>query len=132
MAYFLLGLGSNIDPKENLSRAIDTLHSLGEIVDQSPAVFTEPVGDSFTHSFGNQLIIIECNLPAPMLKQRLQRIEEQLGREPKSPARKTRDRTIDIDILQEAEDSITSLKQTPPEESYYREVYENWDQAENV
>ena len=63
MAYFLLGLGSNIDPKENLSRAIDALHSLGEIVDQSPAVFTEPVGDSFTHSFGNQLIIIECNLP---------------------------------------------------------------------
>ena len=132
MAYFLLGLGSNIDPRENLSRAVDALHSLGDIVDQSPAIFTEPVGDTFTHTFGNQLVILECGLPAPMLKQRLQRVEEQLGREPKSPARKTRDRTIDIDILQEAETSITPLKQTPPEESYYREVYERWNQAEKV
>ncbi|HCG78074.1 MULTISPECIES: 2-amino-4-hydroxy-6-hydroxymethyldihydropteridine diphosphokinase [unclassified Thalassolituus] len=132
MAYFLLGLGSNIEPREHLSMAVEALHHVGDIVEQSPAVFTEPVGETFSHTFGNQLIILECNLPAPMLKQRLQRIEEQLGREPKSPARKTRDRTIDIDILQEADSGATALKQTPPEESYYREVYETWNQAENV
>jgi len=131
MTYYLLGLGSNIRPKANLAHALEALTELGDLIGYSPAVFTEPVGETFSQEFGNQLVLLSCDLPAPMLKQRLQRIEEMLGREPKSPARKMRDRTIDIDILGDAVD-IAAARALRPEESYYAEVYDVWDQSEKV
>ena len=54
-----------------------------------------------------------------------------MGREPKSPARKTRDRTIDIDILGEAQSAVEA-RALVPDESYYAEVYANWNQPEKV
>lgn len=131
MTYFLLGLGSNIKPQQHLPAAITAIKALSDIIDQSPAVITAPVGDTFHHEFGNQLLIVACTLPTPMLKHQLQIIEENMGREPKSPARKTRDRTIDIDILGEAQ-SVREARALVPEESYYAEVYAQWDQPEKV
>ena len=131
MTYFLLGLGSNIKPQQNLPAAIAAVEEVGNLVDVSPAVITAPVGDTFNHEFGNQLLILSCQLPAPMLKHKLQIIEESMGREPKSPARKTRDRTIDIDILGEAQSAVEA-RALVPDESYYAEVYANWNQPEKV
>ena len=126
MTYFLLGLGSNIEPEKHLELAREALAKEGTLVALSPALITEPVGDTFDGSFGNQLAIFQCELPAPMLKHRLQMIEQSLGREPKSPARKTRDRTIDLDIIAEA-DSLEAARKIAPEESYYAEVYKAWN-----
>lgn len=131
MTYFLLGLGSNIKPLQNLPAAILALEAAGDIVSQSPLVVTEPVGETFHDEFGNQLVILASSLPAPMLKHKLQKIEENMGREPKSPSRKMRDRTIDIDILGEAQ-SAAEARALVPEESYYAEVYAQWNQLENV
>lgn len=131
MSFYLLGLGSNIDPESNLNKALSALKCEGDLIAHSPAVLTAPVGDTFSQTFGNQLAILESELPAPMLKQRLQRIEESMGREPKSPERKTRDRTIDIDILSDANDP-DSLRREAPGESYYAEVHHSWNQELNV
>ncbi|MEC7547115.1 MAG: 2-amino-4-hydroxy-6-hydroxymethyldihydropteridine diphosphokinase [Pseudomonadota bacterium] len=131
MSFYLLGLGSNIEPEENLNKALNALTHEGDLIAHSPAVLTAPVGDTFSQIFGNQLAILKTELPAPMLKQRLQRIEESLGREPKSPGRKTRDRTIDIDILSDANDP-DSLRREAPDESYYAEVHRTWNQELNV
>jgi len=131
MTYFLLGLGSNIEPQTHLPAAVTALDELGNVVERSPAIFTEPVGETFNQVFGNQLVVFQSDLPAPMLKQKLQRLEEHMGREPKSPARKTRDRTIDIDILTESE-AHASLRAYVPEESYYAQVNAQWRQEENV
>jgi 2-amino-4-hydroxy-6-hydroxymethyldihydropteridine diphosphokinase len=131
MSFFLLGLGSNIKPEDNLTQAASALEQLGRVAATSPALATAPVGETFHHEFRNQLLILECDLPAPMLKHRLQAIEVDLGREPKSPARKTRDRPIDIDILAQAE-TLESCRHAVPEESYYQSVYQLWCQEENV
>lgn len=125
MAFYLLGLGSNILPDEHLSSAYQELASLGDIMACSPTLETQAKGDTFSCSFKNQLIVLESDQVEPMLKQKLQRIEEKLGREPKSPSRKLKDRTIDIDILFRAH-SFQDCQQAPLDDSYYQSVQTAW------
>lgn len=131
MSFFLLGLGSNLNAQANLPAALAALDELGTLVDVSPALATAAVGDTFHHDFHNQLAILQSDLPAPMLKHRLQAIETNMGREPKSPARKTKDRPIDIDILAHS-DCAEKCRHMVPDESYYRRVYDLWCQEVNV
>ncbi len=127
MPYYLLGLGSNIAPHQNLTQAQPALAALGELIEQSDIVETPAEGSCFSGSFCNQLIVLHCELPSTMLKQRLQRIEVAMGREPKSPSRKTKDRTIDLDILGQA-DNPETCRQLPLEDSYYRQVQDYWSE----
>lgn len=133
MSFYLLGLGSNIEPQAHLKKAILSLKTIGEVSSASPVLVTQPVGDTFHQEFCNQLVVVFSELPAPMLKQRLLTIETDLGREPKCPSRATRDRTIDIDILGQAS-SHEACARLVPEESYYQRVSEVWrdSQEENV
>lgn len=133
MSFYLLGLGSNIEPQAHLKKAIGALEGIGEVADASPVLVTQPVGDTFHQAFCNQLVVFYSDLPAPMLKQRLLSIETDLGREPKCPSRATRDRTIDIDILGQ-DSSPEACARLVPEESYYQRVSEVWrnPQEENV
>ncbi|GGY32668.1 hypothetical protein GCM10011297_01990 [Bacterioplanes sanyensis] len=127
MPYYLLGLGSNINPRHNLQQAQPKLAALGQVIDQSDIVETPAEGSSFSGSFCNQLVILRCALPPTMVKHRLQRIEVAMGREPKSPSRKTKDRTIDLDILGQA-NSLEACRQLPLEDSYYRQVQDYWSE----
>lgn len=127
MNFFLLGLGSNIQPEQNLPKAQSALEEVGQIATCSPALSTQAVGKSFHQSFHNQLLVFESELPAPLLKQKLQQIEVALGREPKSPARKTKDRTIDIDILGQGNSQQDCLTM-PLDEIYYQKVQQAWQQ----
>lgn len=129
MSYYLLGLGSNIDPYRYLQQARPALAELGSIVEHSAIIQTQAEGDSFSGMFCNQLLVLECSLPPTLLKQKLQRIEVALGREPKSPARKHKDRTIDLDILGKA-NSVEQCRQLPLTDSYYQQVQHQW--LENV
>lgn len=134
MSFYLLGLGSNIEPQKHLRDALMALENLGQVLDSSPVLITQPVGDTFHQEFCNQLVVFHSALPAPLLKQRLLSVETGLGREPKCPSRATRDRTIDIDILGQA-DSARECARLQPEESYYQRVSEAWrhqPQSENV
>jgi len=125
MTFYLLGLGSNIQPAQHLSAAIDQLTELGEVMMVSEAVETAPVGDDFDRPFVNQLLLLRSSLVAPQLKFRLQQLEINLGREPKTPARKFKDRTIDIDILHKAGDANSCLQATL-EDSYNRSIQQRW------
>tara|TARA_Y100001949_G_scaffold174759_1_gene182916 strand:- start:1411 stop:1830 length:420 start_codon:yes stop_codon:yes gene_type:complete len=125
MNHYLLGLGSNINPEENLPRARAALAGITDVITISPVVDTPAVGDSFNYPFQNQLMLVCSPLESTELKQQLLDIEEKLGREPKCEARKFKDRTIDIDILGEAQ-SREDCIQFPLDESYYLSAREQW------
>ena len=127
MNFYLLGLGSNIEPRKHLEAALEALGRVGSITAASPILTTPPVGETFQQPFCNQLLVLQSHLPAPLLKQKLLAIETALGREPKSPARALKDRTIDIDILGQAA-STHDCRQLHPEESYFRRVAVAWQQ----
>lgn len=131
MRFYLLGLGSNIDPEQHLLKAREALASFSIICAESPILKSAPVGDTFHFEFKNQLLVVSSELlPGPM-KQRLQQIEVALGREPKNPSRKAKDRTIDIDILCTAA-TEADCRHAILEESYYRELQQLWLQEINV
>lgn len=128
MPFYLLGLGSNLQPDHHLPQARQALKQLGQICDCSPVVVTEPVGDTFCHEFCNQLAILHCSLNPTQLKNELLKLEEQLGREPKTPTRQFNDRTIDIDILAQAE-NVTDCRHAQLNEDYYLRVQQRWNQG---
>lgn len=128
MTHYLLGLGSNLNPERHLPLARAALADIADVITASPPLKTSAVGTTFSQPFQNQLILVRSGLDVGQLKQQLLQIEESLGREPKCEARKKKDRTIDIDILGEAPEQQTCLRQ-PLDESYYQSVREHWQQA---
>ena len=131
MRCYLLGLGSNISPDINIPSACRALNMLGDVLQVSPVIATTTVGDTFTGPFMNQLVILQTELTEITLKEHLLAIESRHGREAKTPARKIKDRTIDIDILMSA-GNATDCLHARLDESYYREVQQHWLQEENV
>ncbi|MFQ5613997.1 MAG: 2-amino-4-hydroxy-6-hydroxymethyldihydropteridine diphosphokinase, partial [Anaerolineae bacterium] len=96
MAY--LSLGSNIEPEDNLKRAIRLLANLTHLVAVSSVWETRPVGRSGQPNFLNAAAIIETELTAKRLKRSvLSLIERSLGRV--RQADKYAPRPIDIDII---------------------------------
>jgi 2-amino-4-hydroxy-6-hydroxymethyldihydropteridine diphosphokinase len=92
-----LGLGSNIDPEQNLPSAVSCLGDYLEVVAVSSAWQTPAVGSS-GDDFLNAVILVRTMLPPTELKQKMVRyIEDQLGRIRSED--KYADRTIDIDLL---------------------------------
>jgi 2-amino-4-hydroxy-6-hydroxymethyldihydropteridine diphosphokinase len=130
MFYYLIGLGSNIQPQKHLIDAIRSLNAQIEvdILSYSPALVNPPCGDSFHYEFHNQLVLLQSPLLKASLKEKLEQIELELGREAKTPARKLNDRTIDIDIIS-AGKTISALFNTPLEEDYNRKLMALWPEA---
>ena len=93
----VLGLGSNIDPEENIRSAIEIISGEVRLIKTSSFVETEPVGFKEQRSFINGALLIETPLGAFELKARLREIESELGRV--RTANKNGPRTIDLDIL---------------------------------
>lgn len=92
-----LGLGSNIDPVENISRAIELLTRSVTIQAMSSTWETPAVG-SPGPNYLNLAIEVNSALAPDELKEKvLRKIESQLGRQRSSD--KNAPRTIDIDIL---------------------------------
>jgi 2-amino-4-hydroxy-6-hydroxymethyldihydropteridine diphosphokinase len=93
----VLGLGSNIDPEENIRKAIEIIGGEIRLIRASSFVETEPVGFKEQRSFINGALLIETGLGASELKTRLREIEAELGRV--RDADRNGPRTIDLDIL---------------------------------
>lgn len=93
----VIGLGSNINPEENIPQAIDTIRAGFRVIKISSFVETDPVGFKEQNRFVNGALLIETDMDAPSLKAALRDIEAGLGRV-KSENRNG-PRTIDLDIL---------------------------------
>lgn len=92
-----LGIGSNIQPADNIRQAVERLREVVEIEQASSLWETPPFGGSGPN-FLNAVIRITTPLPIQNLKDDvLCRIEEELGRV--RTADKNAPRTIDLDVL---------------------------------
>ena len=112
MDYFL-GIGSNIDPYHHIPKILEQLFYLSKTITISRIVETKPEKlISPTQFFLNLVVAIECDLSAEQLKQKLNQIEVDLGRNRNDPDKKVKDRVADIDILFVGQATVNDL---PPE-----------------
>lgn len=125
MHYYLIGLGSNIDPETNIKLAQEAIAEHAQIMSSSSVLINPPCGKTFHYPFHNQLLVIYSADSSQNLKALFEAIEIRLGREKKCPERKFNDRPIDIDILYQHND-LPQLMKCPLEESYNQEIMSNW------
>ena len=131
MNYFLIGLGSNINPDANIPAAKKALQSVGDLVAQSDVLINPPCGQGFDGLFHNQLLILASDFSETELKTRFESMEIALGREAKTPQRKFNNRTIDIDILANG-DSIESCLMTELNDSYNQTIMASWQPEQRI
>ncbi len=93
-----IGIGSNINPQENILKSIDLLKNHLAIISSSKFYKTKPLGNPNDPYFVNGVIQVETRATPEMLKFSILRpLEEALGR--KRTEDKNAPRTIDLDIL---------------------------------
>jgi len=102
----VIGIGSNIDPQANVSRAVDLIARSQRLIAVSRRTWTAPIGpdgqpqtgeSSVAPSFLNAAARIETQLDLAQLRQWLKGIEGQLGRV--MGPDKFAPRTIDLDVV---------------------------------
>lgn len=93
----VIGIGSNIRPEENISKAIGKIGQAHRILRQSHMVETLPIGYQGQPHFLNGALLIETVMEHDELKLWLNRIESDLGR--MRGEDKNEPRTIDLDIV---------------------------------
>jgi 2-amino-4-hydroxy-6-hydroxymethyldihydropteridine diphosphokinase len=93
----IIGLGSNIDPDQNLQQARVILAQKYHVVAESCFKVTKPFGKVKQADFTNGSILIETDFTIEQLKGELSAIEKSMGRN--RPSDHYGPRTIDLDIL---------------------------------
>ena len=96
---YLLGIGSNIDPDDNISKIIALLLDYFPELHLSRVLRIPPIGMNSHLDFLNLVVFIETNMTEQDLKDICNDIEKTLGRDRSDPARKIKDRPADLDIL---------------------------------
>ena len=99
MSSYFVSLGSNINPVMNVTLMLQELLNISEKVDVSRIIETEPVGFESHNKFLNLSVRIETEKNPHQLKEYLNAIETQLGRDRTHINRKFQDRVADLDIL---------------------------------
>ena len=118
---YLLGLGSNVRPRQNFPLIVLELLDLGQKLALSRVIETEPVGFSSRNRFLNAAAALWTQLGPAELKRRCVAIEEKLGRDRTDPRRKLRDRPADIDVLLTVETDAPHVPADKlPREDYLR------------
>ena len=92
----VIGIGSNISPWENVSRAKSFLKREFEILASSNFIKTHPIGVKNQPDFVNGAVLIETNQPIENLKRRLKEFENQIEL---NPAKGGGACLMDLDIL---------------------------------
>lgn len=93
----LIGIGSNIDAKRNISLALDELSRIGSVHRVSEVIETKPIGIIDQPLFSNGAVCVAVHFNQNDLKRELKRIEDDLGRDRSRP--KYGPREIDLDIV---------------------------------
>lgn len=96
---YLLGIGSNINPHENIAQIIHLLLKHHPLLSLSRVLEIPPIGMNSQRDFLNVVVFIQTEQAEVDLKAICNTIEVQLGRDRNDPARKTKDRPADLDIL---------------------------------
>ena len=96
-ARIFIGLGSNIEPREQHMRdAVKLLRSVGEVVRVSPVYETEPVGDVTQPMYLNAVVELLTQEEPLDLLAKLKSFETKIGRKERP---RWHEREIDFDIL---------------------------------
>lgn len=96
-----LSLGSNVNPRQNLSEAMDELSEITSVGEISTVYLTEPVRmEKGAAEFHNFCARVETDLEPSGFKSKLSRIEREIGRKrTKTTGNLHESRKVDIDIL---------------------------------
>lgn len=122
MRSYIVGLGSNVDPHQNMAAALRLLLSRFERLEVSRVIETAPVGP-MKGTFLNAVVLLRSNMPATALKAYFCNIERELGRDRSCPDRALRSRTIDLDILLELSSTFDLIEASSiSSEPYYRQI----------
>lgn len=97
MRMFIL-LGSNIEPRQNLARALAELRRRFKVKAVSPVYLTAPVGDSNQPDFWNLAVEMDNDEPPQKVQGALRFIEEILGRH-RDAQRPYGPRSVDLDLV---------------------------------
>lgn len=97
MNHIIIGLGSNIEPGQNIQRAKEILAQKYHVIAESCFKVTKPVGSIKQADFINGSVLIETEFPIERLKTELGEIEKGMGRN--KPHDRHGPRTIDLDIV---------------------------------
>jgi 2-amino-4-hydroxy-6-hydroxymethyldihydropteridine diphosphokinase len=92
-----IGVGSNINPKENIQNAIKLIEERFGEVQSSKMIETEPVGFKDQDNFMNGAFLIRTEKMIDEVKVILKEIENELGRI--RTENKFGPRTIDLDVV---------------------------------
>ena len=92
----LISLGSNVDPEKYLPLAVKRLEELGPLIGVSMVYQNPAIGSLAQPDFLNAAALVETELSAAEIRQRLRQIEADLGRT--RSADKNAPRTIDLDL----------------------------------
>ncbi len=97
MARAFVSVGSNIDPEQNVRKAVGMLAREVGLTGISTVYLTEPLGRPEQEHYYNCVVEIDAGVPPLELKALLRRIEESLGRV--RSADRFAPRTIDLDLI---------------------------------
>ena len=93
----IIGIGSNINAEDNISRMLEVLGKEVEILKVSSLIKTKPIGIENQPDFTNGAVKIKTDLGKKELNQLLKSVEDRLSRDRSAP--KFGPRTIDLDIV---------------------------------
>ncbi len=93
----IIGIGSNINAEENISKMLEILALHMDVLRVSTMLKTKPIGIEDQPDFTNGAVKIQTSLGKKELNRLLKKIEDQLGRDRSAP--KFGPRTIDLDIV---------------------------------
>lgn len=96
---YLLGLGSNINPRESFADIIHLLLKCFGHIHLSRVLDIPPVGMNSHRYFLNAVAFIDTEMCESDLKNICNQVEISLGRDRDDPDSKTKDRPADLDIL---------------------------------
>jgi 2-amino-4-hydroxy-6-hydroxymethyldihydropteridine diphosphokinase len=92
----VIGIGSNIDPRSNVDRALEIVDERFERLSTSRFVWTDPIGRPEQARYLNGAVLIETDLSHEALVRDLRDIEARMGRR-RGPD-KYAPRRIDLDV----------------------------------
>ena len=93
----VVGIGSNINPKDNIEKAKNYISSDHKLLKSSNFIKTKPIGYKNQDDFLNGALLVKTALCLETFKDYLKNIENNLGRH--RTDNKNGPRTIDLDIL---------------------------------
>jgi len=125
MARALIGVGSNINPEENVLKALGLLKRYAPIKAISTVYLSEADGRPDAPCFYNCVVAVESVASPDELKYRfLRSIEEAMGRRRESD--KDAPRTVDLDLLLYDDVVISTVHLRLPDPEILRRPYIAW------